>query len=236
MIAGGSGVTVVAQLLNAVCARLEDSEGMAGAGRYGDRAFAQVGSPPPPPPPPMEIRVLLSDHSPEHALLTDEIDALQGAHPLLISKLHRTFTSLPTGSSSPGGTSTRRIDEEMLRRCLPPTADDSVVLCCGPSGFEASVATQLRALGQRHYVLLSSATIYPPRPAPSGDQGHRHHVKDELGSRCAVDPTREASLLSEPPRMAATGGGRTSLAEQITEMLKCCISSGDALTSRSGLI
>ena len=209
LVAGGSGVAVVAQLLNAVCQRLEGGgavdDARRGTGRRREKALLapMVGSPPPPPPPPLEIVVLLSDHTPEHALLTDELDALQGSHPRLISKLHRTFTSLPTGASSPGNTSARRIDEDMLRRCLPPPAADGVILCCGPSGFEASVAVHLEQLGHAHYVLLSSGTVRSPLVLPQSSSESQHVA---AGTGTAEDAESNSDWGRDHVRRQGDGG------------------------------
>ena len=208
LVAGGSGVAVVAQLLNAGVPtggwrrsrrrtpwdRPTAREGSPRAdGRLSAAAAAAAARDRGPP---------LGPH-PGHALLTDELDALRGSHPRLISKLHRTFTSLPTGASSPGNTSARRIDEDMLRRCLPPPAADGVILCCGPSGFEASVAVHLEQLGHAHYVLLSSGTVRSPLVLPQSSSESQHVA---AGTGTAEDVESNSDWGRDHVRRQGDGG------------------------------
>jgi cytochrome-b5 reductase len=129
LVAGGSGVTPVAQILNAACAELTPGAS----------------------PQSLEFHVLLSDHTPERALLVEELAALRSAHPSTFRLLHRTYTS-----TSP------RIDEQMLRALLPPPSEDTVALCCGPAGFEASLMEHFQATGHVHSVSLSSGVVRSP--------------------------------------------------------------------------
>ena len=178
LIAGGSGVTPVAQMLNAMCASLE-SRGRANAGS--------------PAPPPLEVWVLVSDHTPEHALLSSELDDLAHRHPQLIVALHRTFTSLLHGQTSPGGAGARRIDEAMLRERLPPPANDTAVLVCGPPGFEASAQRYLASIGHLHTVNLSSGDVSSPAVSQVLLTAHRLLTPWAAALRCfvpAIDSSR----------------------------------------------
>ena len=248
LVAGGSGVTPVAQMLNAACARLErsgeavdtitasnaakvsvaeasTSEASPGAtaeplylalGSTGNSAgdastaastgastasstastattFPGVALPgvalhavAQSAPISLEISVLVSDHTPSHALLTEELDSLARRHPALITSLHRTFTSLPAGESSPGGSGARRVDGEMLAAHLPPPSDDTVVLVCGPAGFEASVHDHLKELGHVHTVLLSSGEIDSPAVSAALLAAHRLLMPFAAALRCCL--------------------------------------------------
>lgn len=172
LIAGGSGVTPVAQMLNAVCASLEARCGVAGSSLA----------------PPLEVWVLVSDHTPEHALLSSELDDLARSHPQLIVSLHRTYTSLPQGQTSPGGAGARRVDEAMLREQLPPPADDTAVLFCGPPGFEAAVQHDLSSIGHVHAVNLSSGEVSSPAVSQVLLTAHRLLTPWAAALRCLTPP------------------------------------------------
>ena len=174
-VAGGSGVTPCAQILNAACARLHSSARSEAAGDPLSTPLpAQCSSseammtnpsgtgPTATHPAPLEFTVLVSDHTPEHALLETELTTLQRQHPHIITSLHRTFTGLVPGVSSTGGASGRRIDVEMLRERLPPPSYETAVLVCGPPGFEASMQAALAEIGHVHIVLLSLGDVHSP--------------------------------------------------------------------------
>ena len=138
LVAGGSGVTPVAQVLYAACARAEHDENQS-----------------------LELSVLISDKTPEKALLRDELAALRARHPRLILSLHRTFTALRSdAAANEGECDERRIDSEMLQGWLPPPSVDTVVLVSGPPQFEATVQQGLDAVGHCHSVLLSTGHVH----------------------------------------------------------------------------
>lgn len=78
---------------------------------------------------------------------------------LRLAALHRTFSALPPGDTAPAGCDTRRVDEAMLRAHLPKPAEETLVVVCGPSAFEAGVAALLQAMGYSMVVLLSSGEL-----------------------------------------------------------------------------
>ena len=173
LVAGGSGVTPVAQMLNAACARLASHSATAAGEAAGAATL-------------LEITVLVSDHTPEHALLTAELDALHVQYPKLIVALHRTFTALPRGQTSPGASGARRVDEAMLRERLPAPSDDTVVLVCGPAGFEASVQRDLSTIGHVHTVNLSSGDVRSPAVSQVLLTAHRLLTPWASALRCFV--------------------------------------------------
>ena len=226
LVAGGSGVTPVVQVLRAACARAEGGA-VAGAART---HTSSIRSGPPMEISPLEIIsgleiwVVISEKSPEHSLLRDELDALHARHPTLVVSLHRTFTALSTETGDHeaqrlrgASVGTGRINAAMLRARLPPPAADTVVLVSGPAGFEAAVQCGLDAAGHVHSVLLSSSHVHSaavPKPdqrpstlssirahgAASAVQGLAGHWLPAL--RCCVP-----SAIDRPLHKQANHGG-----------------------------
>lgn len=200
LVAGGSGVTPVASILHAACARAEEEAAMA----------------PSTGPPMLQVWVLLSFQSPDHALLATELGALCARHTRLVASVHVTYTRCvaPSPTTNAAGTcpSWRRVDAEMLRARLPPPAADTIVLVAGPPGFEASVDAGLASVGHERVVLLSasakcasSVASFTVR-ADEGGEAHGHATQD------VVDPRPSVSVT--PRRLLAS--------------LSCCVAGGNA--------
>ena len=75
LVAGGGGITGVMMMLHAACARAEREAA--------DDVIDGVASHA------MRISVLVSDRTPRHALLVDELEALRRRHPSLVVAVHR---------------------------------------------------------------------------------------------------------------------------------------------------
>jgi ferredoxin-NADP reductase len=160
LVAAGSGVAAVAQVLHTACARVEASawrdDGSSACGQA-TTAVSNGGGAPVSTVQSLQISVLLSDRTPESALLRGVLETLRARCPQLVVRFHRTYTALPAGCGPPDGASARRIDCRMLGEKLPPPGSDTVVVCCGPTSFEAAMAHDLATVGHRQAVLLSSA-------------------------------------------------------------------------------
>ena len=138
LVAGGTGVTPVVQMVKAACER---------ASTTSDAATK------------LQISVLISDRTPESALLADEIEQARSEAPSVVISVHKTFTNLKM--APPAGADTRRVDRAMLSAHLPAPGEGTAVLVCGPTGFETDVGCALDELGHEHIVLLSSGEVLP---------------------------------------------------------------------------
>ena len=74
----------------------------------------------------------------------------------------------------------------MLRERLPAPSDDTVVLVCGPAGFEASVQRDLSTIGHVHTVNLSSGDVRSPAVSQVLLTAHRLLTPWASALRCFV--------------------------------------------------
>lgn len=199
LVAGGSGVTPIAQILHAACAAAAAAAEAATASFTNSGARASE-------PHPLELWVLLSDKSPSQALLRSELDDLQRHDARLRITIHRTYTACADASLG-DGTSARRIDETMLRNALPLPAADTAVLVAGPSGFENAVGDMLASVGHVHTVLLSSGQVRSPL--------------SRMSAKTAAPAAGAHAHALTPPGLPGT------MAPWLAS-LRCCVASGSA--------
>ncbi|XP_010535871.1 PREDICTED: NADH-cytochrome b5 reductase-like protein [Tarenaya hassleriana] len=102
MIAGGTGITPMLQVIEAILKNPEDKT---------------------------QISLLYGNVSPDDILLKQKLDALQAKHPNL--KVYYTVDN-PTKNWKGG---VGYISKDMALKGLPPPADDTFVLICGPPGM-----------------------------------------------------------------------------------------------------
>ena len=109
MVAGGTGITPMYQLIRAVLADPEDAT---------------------------QLSLLYANRTPADVLLKEELDALAAAHP---GRLRLTYVvdALNGDGAAPGAAvSVGRVDAAAVARALPPPdAPDAAVLVCGPRGM-----------------------------------------------------------------------------------------------------
>ena len=119
LICGGSGITPILQVLRGV---LDDE---------GDET---------------RLWLLVANKTETDILCREELDCMAQLHSN-ISKprlyVHHTLGRPSTGWSF----STGRINDDMLRRHLPPPSEDAMVLVCGPDGLVKTVRTGLERIG-----------------------------------------------------------------------------------------
>ena len=134
MVAGGTGITPMLQVIKAVAAEREngnesESEGARRAVGGGVE----------------EIRLVFANKSPEDILLRGEIEALARRHPDLL-KVWYTVDSAQ--GDAQWAYSTGFVNEEMLRAHLPPPGEDTVCFMCGPKPMiERAVLPSLEKIG-----------------------------------------------------------------------------------------
>jgi len=121
MVAGGTGITPMVQLLRAI---LENPR---------DRT---------------EVRLVYASKSPEDVILKAELDALALTHPNF--KVLYTVSKVPAGSA-PWAGAVGHVTKEMLAGFLPPpqAAGGTKVVVCGPPGFVKAMSGEKKSMSDQ---------------------------------------------------------------------------------------
>lgn len=124
MLAGGSGITPMYQIIMDVTANPSDNT---------------------------KLVVLLANSTPDDVLMHDELVALGKKYP---EQLKIKFTvSRPTSAYQPDSSHlTGRISDKMLADVFPKKDDKTISVVCGPPGFEKAAKTLLEGLGYENRV------------------------------------------------------------------------------------
>ena len=120
LVAGGTGITPMYQVIRAVLADPQDTTRM---------------------------WLLYANRSEDDILLGAELDALAAAHPERLTVTHT--LSRPSGEGAPWAGRVGRICPDACAQCLPHARGDGAVLAfmCGPAGLQEACQQHLRGLG-----------------------------------------------------------------------------------------
>ena len=102
MIAGGTGITPMLQVINEILSDPEDNT---------------------------EVSLLFANQTESDILVRSELESLHRDHPNRFKSLHYTLDRAP---KSGWNYSEGFVNEDMIRKHLPAASDDTVILCCGP--------------------------------------------------------------------------------------------------------
>jgi cytochrome-b5 reductase len=122
MVAGGTGITPMVQLLRAI---LENPR---------DRT---------------EVRLVYASKTPEDVILKAELDALALTHPNF--KVLYTVSKVPAGGAAAWNGAVGHVTKEMLAGFLPPpqAAGGTKVVVCGPPGFVKAVSGEKKSMSDQ---------------------------------------------------------------------------------------
>lgn len=120
LLAGGSGITPMLQLIRAAFESVKDTT---------------------------QFTLLYSNTSLEHVIALDQLEPLANIYPGRF-QLHHILSSASTDDKSALGSSlVGKLDKELLQRFLPGVDPSVAVFLCGPPRYEDAVALYLQELG-----------------------------------------------------------------------------------------
>lgn len=120
MIAGGSGITPMLQLIRAVFESMKDTS---------------------------RITLLYSNSSLEHIIALDQLEPLANIYPGKFQVHHILSNGSADDKSALGSSLVGRLDKALLQQYVPDVSPSVGVFLCGPPKYEDAVAGFLRELG-----------------------------------------------------------------------------------------